>query len=445
MPLKLLIDHTRLTDSPYTEEKKTLFNFTKADTNDFVQDMVHGAPTSYLISGYRGTGKSSFIKKLEADVKEIDKQLLFIHLNLAKPEVKSILLRKLIRALHLKIEEDEVLKENKIEEFLITRNNLRELYERTFYNISKNFLEKKEISSSENLKIKFTLKDIFLALSGFFIFITLIVGFNAGTWYPYALSTIASFSFWKYFSVEITRVESRQSSNEVAKSLLYDDELAEHYLTEVLNSIKSHIKPVFVLDELDKIHNDELVESLINELKPIMLSGLAFFIVVSGQSLFYNYFVSKTKDDGALSSLFSKVHHVSLFSSSQLRVHFDNMILHDKSKLLDSDTDLVNAYVNYLIFESKRIPRSFNVLIRQNISWEKERAFLNIDRELEELEIYSNVLKVIEKVDSVEILSKPYPMPIRDYFNMQLLIKSEKIIKSQNLEFDIEEINKSNG
>ena len=440
MSLKILIDHTRLTDSPYCESKSSSFNFTTSDTSDFVQDMINGTPTSYLISGYRGSGKSSFIKKLESDVNKIDKKLLFIHLNFAKHEVKSILLRKLIRGLHLKIHEEINVDKNNDPELSSTLKKLEDLHERTFYNVSKNTVEKQEVSLTTTLAVKATLKDIILFISGILGLTSIIIGFKIENWYTWLIAAFFGLGIWKVFSYESSKSTSERNTSETAKSLLYDDEIAEHHLTEILSALQKKITPVFVLDELDKIHNEELVESLMNELKPIMLSGLAFFIVVAGQSLFYNYFISKTRDDSPLSSLFSKVHHVSLFSAAELRVLFDGLVKTDKDQLSNEDTSLLNAYINFLIFESKRIPRRFNILIRQNITWEGKSSYLVIDKPLTELEVYSKLLQCIEKIDDKEIASKPYPMAIRDYFNMHLLLNSEKVLKSQNVKFSIPEI-----
>ena len=94
--MKVRIDHTKLIDSPYNGEGTGLFNFTKSDTDDFLQDLRYGKPTCYLISGYRGAGKSSYIKKLEEEIKEKDKTKVFVYLNFAKYENRSIILRKLL-------------------------------------------------------------------------------------------------------------------------------------------------------------------------------------------------------------------------------------------------------------------------------------------------------------------------------------------------------------
>ncbi|MEP2669330.1 MAG: ATP-binding protein [Cyclobacteriaceae bacterium] len=442
--MRVPVDHKNLIDSPYDGENTSLFEFTTSDTEDFVQDVINGNPTCYLVSGYRGAGKSSFIKKLEKDIKAKDTTALFIYLNFAKYEDRSIVLRKLIRSFYLTAEEQgifENLKENHTDDLA----QFRELYERTFYEVSKNTNEKKEDKRTSTLGFKAALKDIAVMVAAIIAGVAVIFGLDAKNWYSWLLSITPLFAVWKFFSWEIKSTTETTDTNEISKSMLYDDEIAEHYLIEVLQAFQDDVSPIFVLDELDKIKDDELAENLINELKPIMLSGLCSFIVVAGQSLYYNYYSSQTKDDGVLSSLFSKVHHVSLFSASELRVLFYKLITTNMQELDEDAKRLLDAYADYLVFESKRIPRRFIVLIRQNVTWEENQAFLEFDNTLDELSVYSRILGRVEQIEDQEIAPEGYQAPIKDYFSMQLLIKAHNILKSQNLFFTDYEIFDYNG
>src|ERR1041385_8119670 len=116
--MRLQINPDKLTDSPYKETTKELFLFDSDSVNDLVQDIKFGQPTCYLISGYRGSGKSSFIAKVEDEVineknetsqsgnqskKKNDKQLgelnkitpnnklIFVHTNFARYESRTYL------------------------------------------------------------------------------------------------------------------------------------------------------------------------------------------------------------------------------------------------------------------------------------------------------------------------------------------------------------------
>src|SRR5690606_31953378 len=107
--MRIPINHSALVDSPYNGDSSLPFQFTSTDTDDLVQDIVNGKPTCYLISGYRGAGKSSFIRKVEIEVKQRDEKSLFVFLNFAKYEERSIVLRKLIRSFYLAIESSNII------------------------------------------------------------------------------------------------------------------------------------------------------------------------------------------------------------------------------------------------------------------------------------------------------------------------------------------------
>lgn len=47
---------------------------------------------------------------------------------------------------------------------------------------------------------------------------------------------------------------------------------------------------------------------IISDLKPLLLSDLASFIVISGQKLYYKFIMSSVLDDSIMTSIFSKIY-----------------------------------------------------------------------------------------------------------------------------------------
>ena len=68
--MKIKINHKLLSDSPFSDLNKDLFSTPHPSTSDLISDIKNGTPTCYLVSGYRGAGKSSFIKRVEQRIKE---------------------------------------------------------------------------------------------------------------------------------------------------------------------------------------------------------------------------------------------------------------------------------------------------------------------------------------------------------------------------------------
>lgn len=442
MSLKIQVDPSKLIDSPYNEANSFFFDYTSVDTDGIAQDLLNGTSASYLISGYRGTGKSSFIRKVELEMLKKEPKTLFVFLNFAKHEKQNILFRKVIRSFYLKFKEKGLF-EN-LEDIQNNKSKLaklEELYERTFYDVSRNSNERNTVTNTSVLGYNVSIKDLLLIPSSIIALILFVINLDLTQWSSYIFIGIALILFLiQFFSLETRKMTEDVNSSETSKTSFYDDEIAEYYIIETLNNFKDDIKPVFVFDELDKINDDELVENIINELKPIMLSGLAHFIIVAGQNLYYNYYLSNIQDDSALSSIFSKVHHLPLFSAPELRNLFRKMVKMDPQSLSETDQRHLNVYVDYIVFESFLIPRRFVTFLRQHITWEEKLAYINIDKTIEELEVYAKILKRIENIKEQEIDLSGYPDAIVDFLVMQLFLGANKVFKNPNKALSVDQI-----
>ncbi|HMU47867.1 MAG TPA: P-loop NTPase fold protein [Chitinophagaceae bacterium] len=434
--MKLYVDVTKLTDSPYSGSNLHPFIFDQANVNELVSDITIGNPTCYLISGYRGAGKSSFVKKVEQSI-DAEKKILFVHTSFAKYHSHNFLLRKLIRGLYQTIKKEEnqttynhllegEVKANEHEENK-TSVLLGELYERTFHDISKS-ISKQDLNEEEQ-KISVDL----LLFTGFSLVFLLSlsnliypwIGMNA---IPTVIALIGSAvaSVRQFMSISATSTRTETHSKEFNRKTLYDEEISGYHFSNLLIGLSNkEIKVVFVLDELDKVKENE-VNDLLNEMKPYLVSGLASFIVVAGQNLFYKYKYSASVDDSILSTLFSRVIHVPLLSAADFNSLFRQLI--DKTQhpteIPDSEYQI---FLEYLIFKSKRIPRKFINLIREKIYWEGEKAYLDIDTTIRKYKVCSEIINAIKKIDDEQI-SVSFSGGSRDYLCMQLFIKAEKIL-----------------
>lgn len=74
-----------------------------------------------------------------------------------------------------------------------------------------------------------------------------------------------------------------------------------------------------IFDEIDKIEDENTMNSLLGDIKPLILSEECNTILISGQKLFYKMMISDIKDDSLMTSLFPRVIHVKLLEISKLR------------------------------------------------------------------------------------------------------------------------------
>lgn len=477
--MKLEINNKLLSDSPFNDSNKDLFIFSHLPTKNIIDDLNYGTETCYLISGYKGAGKSSYVKKIEKKINnttsfvykpfiekfrllfqkkyrenskkesenKIKTEIVFVHVNFSRYQNQTILLRKLIRGLFLQIKNLKSYNRLKRKEKNCSINHsitalLEEIYDRTFFEISDTTINQKK--SEFNISSYFNLISLFKILLPI-AFISLFILNSKNKFIKNTeLVNISSFFLSLLLIVQgIMEITFKLSYNNTKQSdfirkSLYDDEIADFHFFKILEKLKNkNYKIVFVLDELDKV-DEEDIDKLFKELKSYLISGSASFIAVGGQNLFYKYIESKLIDDSVLSSIFSKFIHVPLFSRNELKSVFQNLWL-NKNVFNTSQKNHINSFIDYLIFESNRVPRKFVSLIRQNLVWENEKSFIDVKFTSEKLDLYTQIMNIIEKITDEQIEAEGFDDCLKDYLVMQLFIKSHLIISS-NIHFTRNEI-----
>ena len=445
--MKIYIDTNKLTDAPYDEKSEYPFSFDDPFVDEVVEDIVQGTPTCYLVSGYRGAGKSSFVKRVESIARKRAEPPLFIHLNFTKYKSQDFLLRRLIRAIYqsliddrnksvyerlLKIEEKEI-EENK------TDTLLKRLYDQTFH-------EDIHTESSVDEKTKTKSVDFDYLLFGAFVltgFVSVCNFFHIWSGTDQILSIItfgASIigALSQALSIKYRKERKKSFTKEFQRKSLYDDEISDFHFSTLLDKFFKHtIKLVFVLDELDKVKSEE-VDPLINEMKPYLVSGKASFIVVAGQSLFYKYKSAQSEDDAVISSLFSRIIHVPLPSIDSFRNLFDALL--NKSRTDNPSSTDYQLFLDYLIFRSKRIPRRFVNLLREKIAWNDDKS-IGFEKEDSEHKQASAIINGILTIDNNEVAVN-FEDGAHDFIIMQLFLKAEIMLTKRlgNQTFTIEDL-----
>ncbi|HEX8195607.1 MAG TPA: ATP-binding protein [Pyrinomonadaceae bacterium] len=437
--MKVKVATSKLTDSPYSTEFADAFLFEDSDAiTQFKLALKDGHPSSFLVSGYRGAGKTSLVNK----VKELLKQeTLFISLSLAKYESYPVLLKKLIRQLYLGFVKTTEYNQRKNEvDGLVDKFSL--LYERTFNEITETKKDESKSEKSFSIETTFNLKKIIPPI----VLILLSVTDLAFSIFqiPYISYVIFTASvIW--LGISTLDIKSKYSKNKTAtaellRKSLYDDEIAEYHLIEILSELKkSNLNVIIVFDELDKINSVEDVQKIIHELKSLLLSGLANFIVISGQGLYYQLEKSHTLDDPIISSLFSKTIHVPFLHYSSLKKYCLNLVENDEQK----KDPILNNYFDALILKSGRVPRKLSNIIRNKIHWEQQSAYLIIDEENREFyEFEANILSIINKIVDGDLPKITEDEVLIDFFIAQIHLWLYKIqpFKGLPTQFTISEI-----
>lgn len=397
--MKIRINPKGLTESPYTYEKpkeklkkdsikhddhaepvdkpvKDYFRFDEATITALANELIIAKPTSLMISGFRGVGKTSFIERIQEhlDTNPANDKLetVFVTLNFSKYEEHRYVIRKLIRNLYLAIKDKPTFlslqKPNNKGEAPNGAQKLASLYKKTYLDVQSQLNIKDESSQEIKTAVAVTQKVGAIA--------EILLGAGAAT----ALMTNLGNTFGKYaigglliaftvlkaiqFTVTIINKRVKTNSKEQIEKTIYDDEIADFLFRDLLKSLKDDFRLIFVLDELDKIQDVTEINKVINELKPFLLSGHCNFILVSGQDLYYRFFNATFESDPVLSTIFSRTQHIGLPRDIGNMVdHFVSLVSKGKD-----DGDFFYDLQQSLIFNSNRNPRKLVSHIRQLIS-----------------------------------------------------------------------------
>jgi len=424
-----------LNHSEFKKLKVDEINTIEEEKNPIVsqlsQDIHNSNPSPYLLSGYRGAGKTTLMRKVEAELESRislkEKRILFVYVSIPKYQDINHILRKISRSIYKAMSDYEL----KHEEFKFdkeVKDKIELLYIKTFYQVTDSYrtFEKsnKQYSFSSDFNIQKFLTLVSPSILLLFYSLFNITKFNFPT---YITLLLVVFSItWLSFALKINYKFTKDNQNEKEELIkkLYDNEIAEEELLEALSEICKEINMVLILDEIDKIEKDEDVDILINELKPLMLSEYIYTVLVTGQNLYYQYYLANSKDNAVISSLFSKVVHVPILNVTK----FEKLLRDVFSGVESNHENLLRNYIKSKIFESNRIPRRLFNLMHQDIIWEENQAKIRINlNQKEYLKWNSEVFDIITSIEE-QILDQGYTDGIKDFILNQLHNWVKKII-----------------
>lgn len=445
MKKEIQINYKKLNEimsNEINEDDTNVFDNFKNIEAQLSNDIFYIAPNAYLVSGYRGVGKSTLIKRLENKlINEKKDDCIFININLSKYQETPLVIRKISRELYKSILKNDKHKKNIASD---VKDKAKLLYMKTFFDVSDTYtlLEKLEVSDERT----FTLNPktiINMLLPNILLLFSLFISstFMENNVYLNVLIVIIS-AIWNAITIKMVfkRKDITEDRKEQVIKSLYDDEIAEIELLELIEMLQNEgeirKKIVLVIDEIDKIDDLKQINTLINELKPLVLSKHLYTIFITGQQLFYEHYFSNTKDDAVISSLFSKLFHVPIIPKKTFEKIFETIILNNE---ITSNT-FIEYYINTKILESNRIPRRFFNLIIQDIEWKDDKAIICIDNDQEHYYKWvSDVLDILEEIES-EINDNEYPKGLIDFIVNQHHNWIKKVISFGTSKFSTEMI-----
>jgi hypothetical protein len=410
-----------------------------------------------LVTGYRGTGKSSFVRQVLRDIRknEPDKEkILVINVNATKYTEYTIFIKRFIRELFLEYSNSDK-KEN-------IPARLRSLYLHTFFDmrqsmkishiVNKRNGEKKskKYVLEKSFSIDYSdLKDIvlfFLGSIALCIIETITINYIAGI---VSFIFIILFAFLKGFQINqnkkrlqeaellLEKENTYQNENDYSVETLFDDEIAEYHLYhEIEEAMKNGRTIVFILDELDKIEDESELRKIFRELKPLFLSNYCDVILIAGKNMDKYLTNEKEESDSVVSSMFSQQIYVPLSTLQDMK-EFAYKFLTSDSKVAASSLE---KYINQKIIYAKGNKRRFINAILSDITWEGNKAYIYYN---DTVSYYDDKIFVI--LDEMETyLFTNYKMLHRDEALYHIFDWIDEIIEMGLTPFDVENLTKNN-
>ena len=431
--MKIKIESSKLTDAPYSKATENAFVFEEDGALQQLKlELENAEPGSYLISGYRGSGKTSFINRVKAAVTGF----MIVDLNIPQQEKYPVLIKKIIRQLYLTYTNYRpTVESEKNQEF---EDEFKLLYDRTFNDIVHSKLSSLKQEEKSELKLQYDYKK-FIPYLLVILSATGITFVMSAKWEQYLL--LIGAAVWACvadFSQTWTRTRTGTQSAELSRKSLYDDEIAEYHLFAIMQKLKNNgVKILIAFDELDKLQDDDDIKAVINDLKPLLLSGYGSFIVVAGQSLFYELEKSTYLDDLVITTLFSKSVHVPFLKNAALKKYCLSLISDDA----DKSNPLVNDFFDSLILQSGRIPRKLVNLIRSAITWDDKQATIIIDENrTDTLKWKSKILQAVTYAIDNDLAGQARNTVQRDFCTAQSFIWLGKMLQFTSIPFQRDDI-----
>lgn len=361
------------------------------ELREFIQRILLSDGGAFLVAGYRGVGKTSFVNRV---IQEIQGNLawlvqhfgpmdvLDISLNIARPLTPLELMHHIIRGLYSRLEEKGLL--DRLDP--ADREALLLAYQRTSFTISR----KAGGSTERSLGIG----DL--------------------------LVTLPSLGIAPKLSGSIKRT---RTENLDMNFMTYDDKAAEYDISRLSRRLargyfppasrlrrawqrlrrkeaeRVKLKIIFVFDELDKLENFKqpngvpVIDDILGTLKNLFTTSGMTFIFVAGKDLHDRWREDVGRGDSVYESIFAYNKYLPAMWDGTARI-CTSLVENEYSVYQDD----FRTFQTYLEFKGRGIPRRILRAFNQYVHWNGRWPYLHIDyAEMRRIRFYAELQKVLEQ------------------------------------------------
>ena len=367
-----LRDSFRFVHEPLGTENAELFVGRNDEMETLVERILFSDGGSFLVTGYRGVGKTSFINQVVRKLADSvgwakdflgETEIVDIYMNVARPLQPSEIMHHIIRRMYERLLEKDIYTRLSPE----LKEAVETAYNRTSLNMARKLSESREQTLGAN-EINF---------GGFLL--------KAGIKIPWS------------------RKYSRTQNYEMSY-LGYDDKAAEHDIISISKKLshgyfrrlsfwqslksffsedkgeKIRLKIIFVFDELDKLEEYKAqiggedrpaIEEILGALKNLFTTSGVTFIFVAGKDLQERWLEDVGKGDSVYESVFSYDKYLPCLWTDGDAV-CENLI-ENFSALSTYENGIVGEFQKYLTYKGRGIPRRIVRTFNEYVKWSEEK------------------------------------------------------------------------
>lgn len=437
----------RFIHEPLTSADSDLYIGRQDGVQHLALRIIRSRGGAFLVTGYRGVGKTSFIlqtlhfvqESLPAFKKSMGHQeLVVVHLNLARELTPAELMHHVMRRTYQALKNAKILKR--------LDKDLQELIRSAFERTSFNMTRKTGATTGSAWGISFP---------------SIKVGDRE----------IGSPLSWSRKKDKV--MESQYSF------LGYDDKMAEYDIIEILRRVgngykrffrRKKVKIVFVFDELDKLDRENVqqinkkdtadkeaqeqpkrtgqlltqpyLDKTLGILKNLFTTSGAVFIFVAGKDLQERWIRDISRGESIYQSVFAGNVYVQCLW--EVPEELTKKLISSPSPAISSNDPVLKKFKGFLHYQSRGIPRKAFYEINKLVVWHEDGLRVSLKRiDLEKIDLFHHLDRIIQRYDKQIIgdLSKIQTSAIREDENRLLAYYLvDLILNMRKREFTIGEL-----
>jgi hypothetical protein len=378
--------------------------------DDLATRLLHSQGGAFLISGFRGVGKTTMVLRVMDQIKtEAAKAgdiVIPVWLSVARSTTTRRLLFAVVRRVFEQLVEISVLDRLSPE----TRHALLVAYMRTSLSFKETQSEARERSAGLDIGAGKAAPIVNLALPKL----------TMSAKRTHALATEAAFLAYSETDAEydLMRIVSLVRKESLAPQVNRSRWLPRGQRRGVPSRSAGRLRLIIVLDEVDKLTEGDkglgLIEDLLSGVKNVLTTSGAHFLIVAGPDLHDRAVRDTARGNGVYESVFGWRMYVPCMWAAADRLITDVVRRGPASIALDpANYDQLEQFIQYLRFKARGVPRRLLQEFNGFVCWEKDSPILRIgETDMQRVEFYADIEGIMHEYFENGRNARLFPVPI---------------------------------